>query len=436
MRLRDYEPRLRLKAYMLFALGLIYAGFSSSTPDAIGLPELLIGLLLALIVGLSGPISLTTCITASTRTSILLPILQVSFLYLCIVPTVYGLAFNQVELMDWVRDIIPLFYMFLPVLWIPLLRQHPLVWAQIIAYVLTLIGTLFAIRFFLIDDVSILNLGRAVMFGDMNYFPMDPAVTFTAVFALLEGFRALENRSIRKALLWFMLSTICIASLAAMMVRAPLILYSIVLMTRVLTLKSAGILGAIVQTVTLFTFLFILALAAPVFELLVAKMEATGLNAKDAEIRTLIELAFSNPIALLFGTGWGGTFLSPAVGVHVRFIHNFAGYFFLKAGIFGLLISTLVILRTYPSLAYRWLTSNKPSRRSHTRLSSVHAACFVVLSSSFFLQANFKSLSFGLVLTIAMLSIGLFQLVSNKATQSIHTSSNNREDHSNRSDIQ
>lgn len=428
---------MRLKIYMLFAVGLVYGGFSSSTPDAIGIPEMLIGLLLVMIVGLRGAISPITSFTTSTRGSLLLPILQVSFLYLCIVPTVYGLAFNQVDPIDWVRDIIPFFYMFLPVLWIPLLRQNPQAWTQAIAYVLTVIGTLFAIRFFLIDDISIQEIGRAIMFGDMNYFPMDPAVTFAAVFSMLEGFRALESRSVRRSLIWFMLSAISLASLAAMMVRAPLILYSVVMIGRVLTLKARGFWGVSVKVITVISFLSISIVAVPLIELILAKMESVGLNAKDAEIQAVIDFVLSGPASLLFGTGWGGTFLSPAVGVQVRFVHNFSGYFLLKAGIVGLAIAALIVLRIYPCLVYRWVKAHKPSIRSYTLFNSLHAACFVALSSSFFLQANYKSLSFGLVLAIAMLTLDLFSITTNtqKIGQAAHLNGKSRESYSSSSYI-
>jgi hypothetical protein len=349
---------------------------------------------------------------------------------------VYGLAFNQVELTDWVRDIIPLFYMFLPVLWIPMLRQHPQGWAQIIAYVLTLIGTLFAIRFFLIDDVSIRNLGRAVMFGDMNYFPMDPAVTFTAVFALLEGFRAMENRSTKKALFWFMLSAVSIASLAAMMVRAPLILVALIFITRITRLRIKGFFGlSFLAAIILITCTIVLS-ALPLLELIIEKFQTAGLNTKDTELIELFSFLTSGPMPLMFGTGWGGTFISPAYGMPVRFVHNFAGYFFLKSGAAGFIIAILIIINTYPQLLKKWINPTKHDASNVSPLSSIYPACIAVLSSSYFLQPNFKSLTFGLVLATSMLSIGLFSSRQQKATHPIHTSSNNREDHSNRSDVQ
>jgi hypothetical protein len=401
------------KRFLMVLIAAIYAMFSSSTPDHFGFAEAAMGLFLVLLVGIRGAAS-TMSLGLSHGVNFL-TFLRISFIFLLLVPTTYGLLWRDNYLMDWVRDVIPLFYGFLPVLLAPYFKREPNLWLRSLCIMLTGIGCAFSVRFFLIDGFELANLGKVVIFGDMNYFPMDPSVTFGAIFALLEALRAADLRKYRQAILWAVLSTLCVASLAATVVRAPLILYAIVLTARVLLIKSTNWAKRLVKIVLVFSLVVTGVFALPLIDLIGEKFMSAGLNMKDLEIREVINFSTGSLTSFAFGIGWGGKFISPAVGIPVRFVHNFPIYLLLKGGIAAFLIGLAIIARVYGGITRRWLRSGLGVRAVQSYHPSVLGAALVVFSSSFFLQANFKSFSFGLVLSVALLTLGIF----NKRTRKI-----------------
>jgi hypothetical protein len=67
------------------------------------------------------------------------------------------------------------------------------------------------------------------------------------------------------------------------------------------------------------------------------KTAAVGVNARDAELAAIWNLQADNPMAFLFGQGWGYLYASPAVGNYwVNYSHSAVGFFFLKTGLVGM----------------------------------------------------------------------------------------------------
>jgi hypothetical protein len=388
---------------LLLAATFIYAQFSSSTPEEIGWAEVTIAAILICLVGARGGLTLLAVQSGETH---FVRFGRASLIFLIVVGSFRGLIGTNNAIGDFVRDAIPLLYMGLFIFLYPYLRRDPEVWLKAVSFALVFIGLSYSIRFFQIDTVEFRYVGRRSFFGDFNYFPMDPAVTFGAVFAMLEAFRALENRRDIQALLWLLVSVICIASLAAMLVRAPLILFATVLVVRTLVLKRPGLIGLTLKIGLLLGLTSLIPYASPLYNLVMSKFSDAGLNGKGAEMLDVLDFSFSGLGPLFFGTGWGGEFVSPSVNVPIRYVHNFSGYLLLKTGVFGFFIAICMIFLIYVRGAFLWANSRFGALTPKQLSNSVVGAALVTLSSSFFLQANFKSLSFGLVLVAVTIAQG------------------------------
>ena len=128
------------------------------------------------------------------------------------------------------------------------------------------------------------------------------------------------------------------------------------------------------------------------------------MNTKDLEIVDAFGYFLQDSWSFLFGYGWGGLFQSISVGQEVRFVHNFIMYHAFKAGVIGFIFAFTIVSFLYGSLLVEFVSKSF----SKTRLqfsTSLHVACLLTFTSSFFLQANFKSLSFGLIVAGAIYSL-------------------------------
>jgi len=383
------------------SLSVAYGVFSSSTPDSIGLPEILTLVSIVLISGKSGIVSLLNA-KAYSR-SYALKFFYMSFFYMLIVPTVYGIVFNNAGVSNFLRDIIPFFYMFLFIFCSVAASKDYSRWVSYAGNSLCFIGMAFSLRYYSLENVSIEQVGSSVMFGDMNYFPMDPAVQFGAVFGFLEGIRHLEDKKVTKTVLYFLASGACILALAGMLIRAPLILFGLVLAWRLLSFRGEGAMRLLIRLSLPGILIALIFSFIPIFELIYEKSLAVGLNTKDREALEAFSSFLSSPMSFLFGTGWGGLFQSVSVGQEVRYVHNFVMYYALKAGLVGLVFATVFVVYIYGKLLLSFL-KRFLKRCPFDIHMSVYVASLLVLSSSFFLQANFKSLTFGIVIAIVVFS--------------------------------
>jgi hypothetical protein len=264
---------------------------------------------------------------------------------------------------------------------------------------------IYSLRFFSIESVSIANVGGSIMFGNMNYFPQDPAVTFGAFFALSEGFRYFYKGKPYLSFMYVFSSIICLASLVGMMVRAPMILWFIVFLALVFFERSNIIARFLVL---IFSFVLVYCLwdrLADLIVLVAQKFSNVGMNNKDKEFLVVFKDVVSDPFVLLFGWGWGGLIQTPTFGGPVRFVHNFWVYFFAKAGVVGGIFASMIIVYGYlllfTKVARSFLMGGVGAALGNWGSPAI--GLLAVLSSSLFLQANFKSLTFGFILFLTFL---------------------------------
>ncbi len=399
---------IRFSAF--FAACFLYGFFGSPTPDSFGLPELLIGGLLVLSVGIGNGAS---SVFYWKNRPLWFSFGQCFLVYGLVTSTLTGVAGGH----HWtgvLRDIVPFLFLFLPLFFYPVLRSYPRGFVYILSGYL-LIGLVFSLRSFLLQS-------ELCWFGCEAFLYLEnmPSVLFAALYFIGTGTCLLVLRGERiggfgKAILCLCLSI------------SPLIVMS-------LTLQRAS-LGAVVLYVCLIgAFLFYykplrVSLLAMIFAgfsvlffmdaieaggALADKTSLVGLNNRPQETKAVWDVVSANPFTLFFGAGWGAQFNSPAVGgLYVNFTHNFFTSVLLKCGVCGLVLAMLYIGALLRQAMF--LVFSNPL---------LGLACLAPFLIDISLYASFKSLDFGVLLLLIVSGLIYFdQSESNSISKGVHASS-------------
>ncbi len=378
----------------LAAAILLYGGLSSPTPDAPGRVEAAIGLLLILAVGPVG--AAAAAFGAGLRPTAPLgrlgPPLLAGLLW---PPLVLGLARGW-SAQDIVRDVLPLFYLFLPVLLAHRLPPHRAVTAP--AALLATLGVLLAARFLAIVGAPALGLALPPPDDGQLYLANSPAVLFAAV--LLPLLALDRGRPTPAGLLRRLACAagglLALAALAVSLQRAALTLAGLGLAGGLLRaarrgpsgglpVLCAGVVGLIgggewlVRLVTL----------------LAEKTRLSGFNQHMGEVAAAGLAVGGAPETVLLGLGWGALIDSPAVpGIPVSFLHALPLYILVKAGLLGLGLLALYLAALTPGL-----------RALGRRHPAIALAALPALTIGLLVQPTFKWLDFGLLLALPALAL-------------------------------
>lgn len=395
----DRISQIQKEWLLLAALGLIcliYSGFSTPWPKSVGWPEIVIGMLLVAIVAFNG-ISILQNWKIKEKVTSAFPIYIFGiFAYLLLVPLVTGQIRNW-DKVDVVRDVIPLFYMFIPLLIGYLFVQSPIVWRERISILLGLVGVIFSIRYF-IDPHGV----------EINYLylPQAPEVIFGGIFWLLKAF---EGR-LKDPMNWLylLMGVICFVATLMFKQRAEVGLIALAVLIQAVIDKKARKNILILALTTVFLFLVVTQFGdfgksvqnaiTGQWSSLYSKMRIYGFNGKDIELASVAQLVFSE--SPVFGLGWGAIWKSPIfLNQYVSFTHSWLSYIFLKSGLLGLLMLFVYLF---------WLV--KPvikilihyQQKDSAVLPSL-IGCLFVLTHGFLFQPTFKTLGFGFVLLVLYL---------------------------------
>ena len=134
-----------------------------------------------------------------------------------------------------------------------------------------------------------------------------------------------------------------------------------------------------------------------------------------AEVITVWSLIVENGDAftVLLGKGIGGTWLSPAVGVEVRYAHSLLAYSILKTGIIGL--GVFIFFMVYMIInGSRWFIT----LRSQPDVLAVFMSTWPTLFVNIFLESGYKTFGFGVILAI-FFSCGIYSRYVNENPRSI-----------------
>lgn len=334
---------------------------------------------------------------------------RISMLYLLVVPTFYGIVIMQNDMRDYIRDLVPLIYMFIPLLLIGRFKSDPEKWLKVFIVGLCIVGALFSLRFFIESDSGLTAIGNQyITSSNRDDLMQDVAVLYFLSFSSCFGlWLVLRGRKVL-GLSVLGVATIPWAVMFASVLRAPVGLTTIAVMatfSRWLVSKEKH------KGTNIIIFLLVLSFLAyygqSIFEivnkavqLLLLKQQEYGLNARNVEAAAVIDNIDSIP-TLLFGEGWGGLIANPiGGGAKWRFVHNFLMYSLFKVGLIGA-IAIFFYFFWFLRLALKVNYKNN-------LYFLVAVAMVCPLSISMMLEASYKSLSFGLVLSffplLAMLS--------------------------------
>lgn len=370
------------KLITLLSLCTIYAIIGSPTPDHFGPVEAILGALLVLSIGVN---RFFESLKTLDRQTVWIGAGQVFLLYGLIISTLNGVLQGQ-SLWVMLRDIIPFLYLFLPLFFLYKIRQNPIFLAILMASIVT-IGLCFSIR--------------SVYFHEaLLYLENMPTVLLSCLILIGGGLnlyikgKSSANKVIAVALialsilpLMAMIETLQRASVGAVCLYVTAILiFFLYLHPKKALIPALGLLIASYMVYMAYL---------PSLERFFEKNDAVGLNMRPQEFWAVWQILSRDPVSFLFGTGWGGTFHSPAVAnLRVNFTHNFFSSVLLKTGLCGLILASAYIA----GLLERLL-----------RIILINPVLGLAISApvliDLLLYASFKSLDFGLVLLMIPASL-------------------------------
>jgi hypothetical protein len=313
---------------MLLAAFLIYAFFSSPTPDQVGWAEFAIGGLVL------GAVGVPTLVSIFGGAALWHGDLGRRYLTACFLLLMLPVITGVIAGYDWndiLRDVIPLGFFFLPLF---------LFGAQFRAALLAGIvvtGVVFALRFWPSSGLTLAQIGLDRGNDEMLYLTSSPAVLFAGLYLLFWG-SALQPRPLLYRLAAFGLSLVCLTTIAATLQRGAMALSLLVCFGvfwhRVQ--RSPHFLYAIIAVLVIDGIVF----APFIMDLVMLIWRKTldvGDNARLAELKTVLDALGSSPWNYFFGLGWGAKIVTAASGyASVRYTHMIVSYALLKGGILAL----------------------------------------------------------------------------------------------------
>lgn len=381
------------RAVALLAAVALYGCFGSPTPQGFGWPELATGLLLMAAAGPTGVAGACLGGQAWQRAG------RALLVYGLIVPSVIGVARGHDATLI-LRDVIPFMFLLLPLF----LQNIPggVRFRLALTALCGAAGIAFSLRLLIPAFVLAGHVGfSALPDADPQRLANAPTVPFAGImaFACAGGLAMRAERASRLALAAALFAAGVAATLAMMaaMQRASLGLMAVIL---------AGLwLRALVRRpFRALPLMLPVALAAFAWHAqlenlaahLAAKTAAVGFNNRPQEAEVVFGLVGRDLWDALFGLGWGQTLSDPAVGdATVNYTHTLGTALWLKTGFMGVVLACLYMFSLAAMTA---------------RLAIRHPALGVALAAPFLidvtLYASYKSLDFGLILTLATLWSG------------------------------
>ena len=396
------------RASMVAAALAVYGLFSAPAPPEIDVAEIIIGLLLVAAIGPGqGWAMLSGALLLRPEARDFEKVGSAVFVGLLWLPLLRGAALDWTG-RDMVRDIVPLLYLFLPVLLTAPLRRARKPALDLITAGLALAGTAFALRWWSDANWAFGAIGHRAMSEGPFYLLNSPAVIFAALWLPFTAIRLLWPATApdRQAPpLWLRLTlappllaaaVLVCAALAGTVHRMALILVTLAGLAFLIHSARRTLGPLLAVTLGLAAFLTLLPgdPLAGALEMVVLKSEQVGINERANEAAAVLDQTGRSLTALLIGDGWGTLVANPAVGGwRVSYTHSFPSYLLLKTGLLGLLAMLC------------WLATLLPAAsRLARRDPALALAALPPLAGGLMLHTSFKYLCFGLLLTLVTLA--------------------------------
>lgn len=385
------------RAQGLFLALALYGLLSVPAPPALRVAEFTIGALLAMAVGIRRPVYVLTgqalCEPGAARWE--LPAI-LALAWLLWVPTMRGVWVGWTTA-NMLRDVVPLFYLFLPVFLVPLLRADIDRAAKLLAWGMMIAGVGFALRWWKQAGWGFGAVGARVMADGAVYLLNAPSVLFAGIALPLAGFGLAVRGGLLRwtgALACFAGGAVCLSALAGAVHRMALGLAMVAFLAVapwwVRRAPLAVGVAALVLAVGLFgTSDAVLGALLKVAE----KTRLAGANTRWEEAAAMLDLAVSSPEMFLFGHGWGALVANPAVGGwRVSYTHTLPTYALAKTGALGLIALAAYLAGLVPQAL-------AAVRRDPT----LGCAVLPPLVMALCVHTSFKYLDTGILLTLMLL---------------------------------
>ncbi len=371
----------------LLIAAILYGALGSPTPDNPGLVEALIAILLLFTIGGKNLLAILHLQTPEPTYVTTGKLLALSALIIGLT----NAAIGGHNISNILRDIIPFGFLLLPLL-LHDLTKHPQSSKIFLTAAMT-IGVLFSLRS-LLNPLQIGTIATSQT-GELLYLANMPTVLLSAILLIAMAaqklFQPINIRNIGMALALLTLSILPVTTLLISLQRASIggLLLALIILLILAIIKKPY------KAARLFLPIAIIALYAAPFlvfysHIIMDKTSAVGTNMRLEELSAIWQSISTSPLTIIFGKGWGATFLSPAVGnIEVTFSHSLLSSILLKLGLLGLALTC----------TYLWALF----KRGWLLLCKNPVLAFAILPPiliDVFLYASFKSFDFGLILCL------------------------------------
>jgi hypothetical protein len=377
--------------YLIFLFFiLIYGIFSTPTPSELSFIEYLCGFLLLLLIFISQ-------ITLYEKKFDYLILFSITFyLYYIIIPTIKALSLN-IKFSDYLRDFFAINFLFLFLFFYNVAKKNPYKLIKKTTNFICFLGFAFALKYLFLSKNDIINF-LYFQAGNTEYYSADPSLLFASVYSITETIRYyIKNNRIYFLYIIFFILTYLPLLLTGFRLQATLGLVMPMLVI---------IFYFFYHPIKIFKFvIFLVIIFLPfydyllkIFNALIFKNLTSGFNNRFQELQIMNNL---NIDEIIFGIGWGSFVKTPLLAEPVRFLHNYFIYFFLKTGIFGLLIAISIFLFSlYISISICLSSVISLNNLKNNNFFSINLAIISCFVYTFIFSGAFKSLTMGLLLII------------------------------------
>ena len=295
-----------------------------------------------------------------------------------------------------VRDISGFIFLCLPVFLFPFFKTSKKR-QEIFVLLILFVGLFFAVR------VLFLDFSFFSRREELLYLANSPLVLWAALYFVLMAFSRMQYIDLAKPQHYvsiFACLAVAVIPMAAMYIdfqRASFL----ALMAGLSMMTMIGIFKTPLRMMIPLCLLMLIGgiFAEQIFNIIeniTVKTSKVGLNMRYQEAMAVWEHMSVNVFHLFFGYGWGADFASPAVGgLNVTYTHSLLSYMFLKSGLIGLGLTLVYMVFMFEKLAQ--LVFIKPM---------MGISLLWPFIIPIFLYASYKSLDYGLILTLILVVNG------------------------------
>ena len=376
---------------LFFSVALfLYALWGAPTPDNPGIVEIAIGLVLFFALCHVNLVHHIVGLIRDKKEYWQIALIAL-LLYGISIPLI-GALINGSSSISIMRDMIGFAFLCLPVLLTSFLfgnksRQ------RFFLFLVLIIGFLFSLRVLFPDFAFFYKTTEPL------YLATSPLVLFSALFLVFLSCQKLFIRLKGVNIAFFIVGILAsLIMMMAMFVDVQRACFIALLLSAIILFAIAFVKAPLRSLLPLGFVICLLLVISPlvldVLQNVQMKTSRVGLNMRFQELLAIWEVMQASPISVIFGQGWGASFASPAVGgLHVTYSHSLLSYMFFKTGLIGLILTIFYLFFLFEKLVRLYLT--EPVKGN--------ALMWPLLIPILF-YASYKSLDFGLLLTLILVS--------------------------------